>query len=111
MPEFYVEEIDIEPYEFVRACSPSEIKELIEELVEEEHLPKSVLSQMRTDKNGKPKTSILEDEFLDKMDKLSQKFHVISREDEDTLETILESILDQDSIRWKTKTLNLDSII
>ena len=93
MPEFYVEELDIEPYEFVRACTPSEIKELIVELVEEEHLPKSVLSQMRTDKNGKPKTSILEDEFLEKMNKLSEKFHVISREDEDTLETIFKKYI------------------
>lgn len=93
MPEFYVDDIDIEPYEFVRACSKSEIKDLIIELVEEEHLPKSVLQQMNTDKNGKPKTSILEDEFLEKMDKLSQKFHVISREDEDTLETIFKKYI------------------
>jgi hypothetical protein len=52
-----------------------------------------VLSQIQTDKNGKPKTSILEDEFLEKMDKLSQKFHVISREDEDTLETIFKKYI------------------
>ena len=64
MPEFYVEEMVIEPYEFVRACSPSEIKELIEELVEEEHLPKSVLSLMNTNKDKKRNTSILEEVFL-----------------------------------------------
>jgi hypothetical protein len=93
MPDFYVDDIEIEPYEYVRACSKSEIRELIIELVEEEHLPKSVLSQMKTDKNGKPKTSILEDEFLEKMGKLSQKFHVISREDEDTLETIFKKYI------------------
>ena len=93
MPEFYVEEMDIEPYEFVRACSPSEIKELIEELVEEEHLPKSVLSIMKTDKNNKRNTSILEEEFLEKMDKLSQKFHTITREDEETLETIFKKYI------------------
>jgi DNA modification methylase len=68
-------------------------KEINEGLVEENHLPKSVLSQIQTDKNGKPKTSILEDEFLEKMDKLSQKFHVISREDEDTLETIFKKYI------------------
>jgi hypothetical protein len=88
MPDFYVDDIVIEPYEFVRACSKSEIKELIIELVEEEHLPKSVLSQMKTDKNGKSRTSILEDDFLEKMDKLSQKFHTITKEDEEILETI-----------------------
>jgi hypothetical protein len=88
MPDFYVDDLVIEPYEFVRECSKSEIKELIIELVEEEHLPKSVLSQMKTDKNGKSRTSILEDDFLEKMDKLSQKFHTITKEDEEILETI-----------------------
>jgi hypothetical protein len=88
MPEFYVEEIDIEPYEFVRACSTSEIKELIEELVEEEHLPKSVLSQMKITKDGKKNISYLEEEFLEKLDKLSKRFHSISRDDEEILETI-----------------------
>lgn len=93
MPEFYVEEIDIEPYEFVRACSKSEIRDLIVELVEEEHLPKSVLQQMNTDKNGKRNISILEEEFLEKMDKLSKRFHSISREDEETLETIFKKYI------------------
>ena len=93
MPEFYVEEIDIEPYEFVRACSKSEIRELIIELVEEEHLPKSVLQQMNTDKNGKRNISILEEEFLEKMDKLSKRFHCISKEDEETLETIFKKYI------------------
>jgi hypothetical protein len=93
MPDFYVDDIEIEPYEYVRACSKSEIRELIIELVEEEHLPKSVLSQMKTDKNGKPKTSILEDEFLDKMEKLSQKFHCISKEHEEILETIFKKYI------------------
>jgi len=33
-------DLDIEVYEFVRACSKRDIKELIKELVEEGHLPK-----------------------------------------------------------------------
>lgn len=93
MPDFYVDDIEIGPYEFVSACRPSEIRELIIELVEGEHLPKSVLSQIKTDKNGKPKTSILEDEFLEKMDKLSQRFHSITKEDEETLETIFKKYI------------------
>lgn len=93
MPEFYVEEIDIEPYEFVRACSKSEIRELIIELVEEEHLPKSVLQQMNTDKDGKRNISMLEQEFLEKIDKLSKRYHSISREDEETLETIFKKYI------------------
>jgi hypothetical protein len=87
MPDFYVnDELTIEPYEFVRECSQSEIKELIVELVDEGHLPNSVLQQVNT--NGKSKTSILEDEFLEKMGKLSQKFHTITKEDEEILEKI-----------------------
>ncbi len=93
MPEFYVEEIDIEPYEFVRACSKPEIRELIIELVEEEHLPKSVLQQMNTDKDGKRNISMLEQEFLEKIDKLSKRYHSISREDEETLETIFKKYI------------------
>lgn len=93
MPDFSVEDLEIEPYEYIRACSRSEIRDLIIELVDEEHLPKSVLNQIKTDKSGKSKTSVLEDEFLEKMDKLSQKFHSLTKEDEETLENIFKKYL------------------
>lgn len=88
MPDFSPEELSIEPYEFVRACRPSEIRELIIELVEEEHLPKSVLSQVTTDKNGRSKISYLEEEFMEKMETLTKRFHSISKDDEEILEKI-----------------------
>jgi hypothetical protein len=92
MPDFYVnDELTIEPYEFVRECSQSEIKDLIVELVDEGHLPNSVLQQVKT--NGKSKTSILEDEFLEKIDKLSKRYHSISKEDEEKLEEIFKKYL------------------
>jgi hypothetical protein len=92
MPDFYVnDELTIEPYEFVRECSESEIKDLIVELVDEGHLPNLVLNQVNV--NGKSKTTILEDEFLEKMGKLSQRFHTISREDEEILEKIFKKYL------------------
>jgi len=93
MPEFYVDDLEIEPYEFVRDCSKSEIRELIIELVEEEHLPKSALQQMNTNKGNKRNTSILEEEFLEKMDKLSKRFHSISKEDEEILEIIFKKYI------------------
>jgi len=93
MPTFYVDEIDIEPYEFISSCSDSEIRDLIIELINEEHLPESVLNQLKTDKDGKRNQSILEEEFLEKMDKLSKRFHSISREDEETLETIFKKYI------------------
>ena len=40
MPEFYVEDIDIDPSEFVDACSKREIGELIDALVEDGYIPK-----------------------------------------------------------------------
>ena len=70
MPDFSVEDLEISPYEYVSACRGSEIRDLIIELVDEGHLPKSVLNQIKTDKSGNPKTSVLEDEFLEKMNKL-----------------------------------------
>lgn len=93
MPDFYVEEISIGPYEYVRACRSSEIRDLIIELVEEEHLPKTVLNQIRMDKNGKPKTSVLEDEFLEKMNKLSEKYHTLTKEEEEFLEVMFKKYI------------------
>lgn len=45
MPDFSVDEITIEPYEYVSACRPSEIKDLIRELQDEGHLPKYTTTQ------------------------------------------------------------------
>ena len=92
MPEF-TSEIDVDPYEYVSSCSKREIRELIVELVDEGHLPKTVLGQIQSDKEGKPRTSILEDEFLDKIAKLGQKYHTISKEDEETIENIFKKYL------------------
>lgn len=88
MPEFYVDNVDIEPYEFVRECSKSEIKELITELVDSGHLPKLVLNQIDTSGNERRNSSLLEEEFIDKLTSLSNKFYSISKEDGETLETI-----------------------
>lgn len=90
MPSFEVDYIDIEPYEFVDACRPSEIRELIVALVEDGFLPESTLN--KTD-NNKNRVSMLEGEFLEKMDKLSQKYYILSKEDELILETLFKKYI------------------
>jgi hypothetical protein len=80
-------EIDIEPSEFVDNCSRSEIKELIEILVNEGHLPKSVLRKLNIS------YSPLEEEFSDKLDELSKKYHSISSEDEEILNKIFKKYI------------------
>ena len=88
MPEFTTE-IDIDPSEYLDSCSQREIKELIEFLVEDGHLPKTVLSQTETSKSY----SRFEQDFLEKLDKLGKRYHSISREDEDKLEEIFKRYL------------------
>jgi hypothetical protein len=44
MPDFYVDEMSIEPEEFVQACSKRELNELIDYLVEEDLVKRSTVS-------------------------------------------------------------------
>lgn len=88
MPEF-TSEIDIEPSEYLDSCSKSEIKELIEYLVEDGHLPKSVLVKTDSSKSF----SRLQQEFSHKVEGLVTKYHSISKEDEEKLEEIFKRYL------------------
>lgn len=81
-------DLDIEVYEFVRACSKRDIKELIKELVEEGHLPKDLYYE-----NGEVKKEISrktgsEIEFEEKLDKLKTKYFSLGRDEEESLEKI-----------------------
>lgn len=89
MPYFTPDDLDIEPSEYLNSCSKREIKELIEFLVEDGHLPKSVLIQSETSKSH----SRLQSEFSEKLDMLAKKYHSISKEDEEILETIFKKYL------------------
>jgi hypothetical protein len=93
MPDFSCDEISIEPYEYVRACRSSEIRELIIELVDEEHLPKSVLKLIDLGDDGTTKTTYLENEFIEKINLLSQKYHSLTKEDEEFLEMIFKKYI------------------
>ena len=93
MPDFSCDEISIEPYEYVRACRSSEIRELIIELVVEEHLPRSVFKLIDLGYDGTTKTTYLENEFIEKINLLSQKYHSLTKEDEESLEVIFKKYI------------------
>ena len=86
-------DLDIEVYEFVRACSKRDIKELIQELIDDGHLPKDIhdaKGEMKKEMNRKTSSEI---DFEDKLDKLKLKFFSLSKDEEDTLEKIFKKHL------------------
>ena len=81
-------DIDIEIYEFVRSCSKNEIKELIEELIENEYLPKDVLNKKGDVKKEMSRKTGSEIEFSNKLDKLKEKYFSLSQDEELFLQNI-----------------------
>jgi hypothetical protein len=90
MPRFEQEvytDIDIDVDEFLNECDSRDIKDLIEALVEDGHLPKSVLDSPN-DKLGK-----LESDFVNKIDSLKNKYYSLSQEDEETLNKLFQKYI------------------
>lgn len=83
MPEFRTY-LDVDASEFVSECNKNEIKELIDALIENEHLPTYVKIK-KTNNVG-----VLEGIFLENMDKLKEKYYRLSQEDEKTLESLFQ---------------------
>lgn len=83
MPSFYVDDINIEPYEYVQSCSKSERKELIIELVDGGHLPPSVKSWVEGEKKKGFHAS--EQIFETALDKLHGKYSVLTQEEEEII--------------------------
>jgi|694.fasta_scaffold106602_5 hypothetical protein len=81
-------DLDIEVYEFVRACSKRDIKELIKELVDEGHLPKDLYFENGEVKKEMSRKLSSEIDFEDKLDKLKTKYFSLNRDEEDFLEKI-----------------------
>jgi len=88
MPEFETY-VDVDVDEFISACSKREINKMIECLVEENHIPESVL----THNGGKEKRGRMEEEFIDKLDQLKEKFYSLSSEEEEHLNQIFKKHL------------------
>jgi hypothetical protein len=86
-------DIDIEIYEFVRSCSKSEIKELIEELIENDHLPKDVINTKGDVKKEMSRKTNSELVFAENLDKLKEKYFSLSQEEELSLNNIFNKYL------------------
>jgi hypothetical protein len=77
MPDFSTE-IDIEPYEYVSACSKRDIDDLIESLIEDGHLD-SFNGRVKPKKEG---VTVMELEWDELMMKIRNSKHLLSNEDE-----------------------------
>ncbi len=83
MPYFTTEaEIDIDPSEFVDSCSKGEITELIDYLIEEDHLPKE--RTRFSDIHSTPQGLI----FNESLDVLSQNRLQLTLEEEEYINNI-----------------------
>ena len=83
MPEFYVEDIDIDPSDFVSACSKREIDELIDALAEDGYIVKPINNVPLEDKN------LLDEEWDEVMGKLSGRARLrLTNEEEETIRNI-----------------------
>jgi hypothetical protein len=83
MPEFYVEDLDIDPSDFVSACSKREIEELIDALTEDGYIVKPINSVPLEDKN------LLDEEWDEVMGKLSGRARLrLTNEEEETIRKI-----------------------
>jgi hypothetical protein len=84
MPYFdYEGDIDIDVDDFLSACSSREIKELITALVEDGHLPQSVLNGENSGKQ-----SIMEWEFNKIIEKITSNYIRLTSEEEEMLRKI-----------------------
>ena len=86
MPDF-TSYVEVEPYEFVSECSKSEIKELIDELIDAGHLPQTVRNTTEVRRGN------LEEEFLEKMNGLSESYYRLSQEDDKLLQDLFKKYL------------------
>ena len=80
MSDFYVDDLDISPSEFVEACSKREIERLLEILIEEEYIDdKQIL------KSGKTPN---DDIYIEALIKLSESRFRLTNEEEEIIKKI-----------------------
>ena len=80
MPDFSVEDLDISPDEFVYACNKREIKELIDALVEENHISKNDVITGKTERSRANSSDIIFDNNLDALSR--NRWHLTLEEEE-----------------------------
>lgn len=81
-------DVDIEVNEFLSYCKKKDIKELIESLVVDGHLPESVLKI-----NEDNKKTFSEIEFSEKLEQLKSKYFSISTEEEEFFQSVFKRLL------------------
>ena len=78
MPDFTPDDIDISPEEFLKSCSTRERNELIEELVEQGYIDRSVLSSEQLDETINKRDC----DFVDALNSLRNKRHLLTTTEE-----------------------------
>jgi hypothetical protein len=78
MPDFTPDDIDISPEEFLNSCSTRERNELIEELVEQGFIDRSVLSSEQLDETINKRDC----DFVDALNSLRNKRHLLTTTEE-----------------------------
>ena len=80
MPEFETY-VDVDVDDFVLSCTKRDIKELLEFLVQQGHISSRAIPSHESQ-------GVLESFFMEKMDKLREKYYRLSQEDEQILEDL-----------------------
>jgi len=80
--------IDIDVDDFLYSCSSYDIKELINALVEDGHLPKEVLNEKGEVREEMVRRGRGEEDFSEKLESLKTKYYSLSEEDEGQLNKI-----------------------
>jgi hypothetical protein len=87
MPNFRVDDLDIEPHEFVDSCSRSERRELIDYLIEGGHISKERGLNLS---NGVKNPNINDELYLSSLNVLSKSRHLLSIEEEEMINKLAE---------------------
>jgi len=85
--------VDIDIDDFLWSCSKRDITDLIDALVEDGHLPKGLINhkgKLNQEYTGKGR---LEEDFLDKLEKLKDKYYSLTSEEEEFFERLFKKYL------------------
>jgi hypothetical protein len=81
MPTFCTEELDINPKDFVNACTSYEVEKLIKALIEEGHINNPYIKR-------KDNVSMNEELFNEYLDKISINYLQLTQEEEEVIRNI-----------------------
>ncbi len=82
-------EIDIEPWEYINACSNREIDELIQDLIDDGHLTRFNGKLVPKKENG----SFMDLEWDELLTKIKNSKHLLSNEDESIIINIANKLI------------------